>query len=561
MYGRSELIEMLHKIDRKSYPAYKSLKGQYAFENYTLSIDHVQGDPFASPSGVSIHIPLKKAHFPEKYYAETHTRTALEDTILRRFASELNAVSFKAGGSGKSGLISTSRCGQEILKRTAVQLTDRELIARCEIGFPANGRTINARALEKILFELLPSAVRKSLYADSWNPETLRQTYELAVNQKFIRNELKKRRLSAFIADGSILPRESGVSQKPLKGAIAFQSPDSCRITMELPYGKAITGMAVPNGITLIVGGGYHGKSTLLQALERGVYNHISGDGREYVITDDSALKLRAEDGRSIRNLNLSMFIHDLPNGKDTECFSTADASGSTSQAAGVVEGIEAGSRLFLIDEDTSATNFLVRDEFMQRIVHPDKEPITPFLARARQLYEEAGISVIIVAGSSGAFFHIADLIIQMDSYRPLDVTDKVSALLKDYPLPKLQVPEFQLPKSRRVFHLKGLRGKGRDGRIKVKVHGKDGFSVAGEEVDLRYVEQITDTEQTAALAAMLKTAVKNGCEDSIGNIAGKIWKQLKDRGLESFQEGAPGPGFAQPRIQEIFLMLDRYRG
>lgn len=561
MLNQSDLMEKLHQVHRKSYPAYKSLQGQYACNGYVLSIDHVQGDPFASPSGVSVHIPLKETGFPELYYKEEVSRTALEDILLRRFGTELEKISFKARGSGKSGLVSTTRCGQEILSRTGMRITDKNLIARFEVGFPAKGRTIDAIELEKILIRLLPEAIKKSLYRNSWKPEILRDVYELSQDQLYIRKELEQRNLAAFVADGSVLPRESGISQKPLKGAVAFMSPLSCRVEMDLPFHGKITGMGVPRGITLIVGGGYHGKSTLLQALERGVYDHIRGDGREYVITDETALKLRAEDGRSVKNLNLSLFIHDLPNGKDTCCFTTKDASGSTSQAAGVMEGIEAGSRVFLIDEDTSATNFLVRDEFMQKIVHPDKEPITPFLARARDLYEKAGISTIIVAGSSGAFFHIADMVIQMDNYRPVNVTDKVKSLLDQYPIPELKVPEFDLPREKRTMSFKNIERKGKNGRIKIKIHGRDGFSIGTENMDLRYVEQLVDTEQTAALAGMLKMLIQAGGSHTIQQMSDAVWDQMRKKGLESFQEGAAHLGYARPRKQEIYLMLDRYRG
>lgn len=180
-----------------------------------------------------------------------------------------------------------------------------------------------------------------------------------------------------------------------------------------------ITGMGIPKGVTLIVGGGYHGKSTLLKALEAGVYNHIAGDGREYTVTDDTAVKVRAEDGRSIHDVDISMFIRNLPNGKDTVHFVTQDASGSTSQAAGVAEAVEAQTKLLLIDEDTSATNFMIRDVLMQRVVHGSQEPIIPFIDRVRELYEKEGISTILVAGSCGSYFHKADLIIQMNRYEP----------------------------------------------------------------------------------------------------------------------------------------------
>ena len=228
-----------------------------------------------------------------------------------------------------------------------------------------------------------------------------------------------------------------------MRDCVAFSSPDSLRVSMELPHKGKITGMGIPAGITLIVGGGYHGKSTLLNALELGIYNHIAGDGREYVITDITAQKLRSEDGRFIKDVDISLFINDLPNKKDTYRFSTEDASGSTSQAAGIVEGMEAGSRVFLLDEDTSATNFMVRDSFMQQVISREKEPITPFLERAEDLFEKAGISTILVAGSSGAFFHIADTVIQMDNYVPVDITRKVKALCASYPLNDRKAPEY----------------------------------------------------------------------------------------------------------------------
>ena len=408
MKTSEDLRQQLHSINKKSYPAYKGLKGMYGFGDYILSIDHVQGDPFASPSHISVRISHQSAGFPADYYNTPLTRTTLCDYLTRRFAEQIDHYTFRAKGSGKSGLISVSRCGQEVLSRTACEIDEKGITARFFIGFPANGRTINSTELEKILFDFLPVCVKKAYFYSSQNKQQLLAWIHTALDQDYIRQELRRRNLAAFVADGAILPRESGVSSRPMKDSIPFTSPDSLRISMDLPYKGKITGMGIPRGITLIVGGGYHGKSTLLNALELGVYNHIPGDGREYVLTDDTAVKLRSEDGRFIKDIDISLFINDLPNKKDTHCFSTLDASGSTSQAAGIVESIEAGSRLFLLDEDTSATNFMVRDAFMQRVILREKEPITPFLERARDLYEKAGISTVLVAGSSGAFFHIA---------------------------------------------------------------------------------------------------------------------------------------------------------
>lgn len=579
MKNSEELRQQLRSINRKSYPAYKGLKGLYHFGNYILSIDHVQGDPFASPSHVSIQISHRDAGFPVEYYKDTLTGTTLCDYLTRQFEKQVSQYSFRAKGSGKSGLLTVSHCGQEILSRTACEITEKGITARFFVGFPANGRTINATELEKILFDFLPVCIQKSFFYSILNAKELQNYIELAEDQEFIRQTLPAKNLCAFIADGSILPRESGISSRPMKASVPFTSPDSLRISINLPHKGKITGMGIPKGITLIVGGGYHGKSTLLNALELGVYNHIPGDGREYVITDATAVKLRSEDGRFIKNVDISMFINDLPNKKDTCCFSTLDASGSTSQAAGIVESIEAGSHLFLLDEDTSATNFMVRDAFMQQVIQREKEPITPFLERAEDLYKKAGISTILVAGSSGAFFHIADTIIQMDNYVPKDITASVKKLCSQYPLPAVSVTDFQLPHSHRIMsrpaesskHLRhNSRGNHSDSgaakpeRLKTRISGTDGFSLGRQEIDLRYTEQLIDAEQTAALGLLLKYAVEHLADGrrTLPEIVQYLWKNISLHGLSFFTENQKiSCGYATPRIQEIYACLNRYRG
>lgn len=575
MQSSRELQNQLRSIDHKSYPAYKALRGSYQFDGYQLNIDHVQGDPFAAPSRVSVFVPASVAAFPE--YAEKNelTRHALSDFLARQFAKQVNQYTFKAKGSGKSGLISVTQCGQEVLYRTACEVTNKGITARFAVGFPANGRTINARELEKILFEYLPVCVTQAFSYKNLNAKAVQAAIELAEDQDYIRKQLDTMGLVAFVADHAVLPRESGISSKPMKNSVEFESPESLRVSMELPHKGTITGMGIPKGITLIVGGGYHGKSTLLTALELGVYNHIAGDGREYVITDESALKMRSEDGRFIKDVDISMFINDLPNKKDTHCFSTEDASGSTSQAAGIIEGMEAGSRVFLLDEDTSATNFMVRDAFMQRVVSPDKEPITPFLSRARALYEQAGISTILVAGSSGAFFHIADTVIQMDNYRPVDITEKAKALCASFPISEEMPTPFSMPQSHRIMtkdangatrrrdYRTGAVKKDEPERLKVKVMGRDGFALGKQNVDLRYIEQLIDTEQTAALGIMLKYAVEKLIDGkrTLSDIAEYMITQMQKKGLSFFAEGSYIPGgYAMPRPQEIYACLNRYR-
>lgn len=382
----------------------------------------------------------------------------------------------------------------------------------------------------------------------------------LSDDQQAIRQELKKQGLIAFVANGSILPRATGVSDKPMRDAVKFKAPSSMEVKMQLPHAGEMTGMGIKRGITLVVGGGYHGKSTLLKALEAGVYNHIAGDGREFVITDDTAVKIRAEDGRSVKKTDISMFIGTLPNGRDTKAFSTEDASGSTSQAANMIEAMEAGTEVFLIDEDTSATNFMIRDELMQRVVNRDCEPITPFIDRVEELYERFAISTVLVAGSCGSYFHKADTVIQMNRYVPVDVTDLAKKEAAQFPLLLETLKPAEKPDFQRILFTSRAGAKD---RMKIKTMGKDALSIDRETVDLRYVEQLADTEQVVMLGHILKYVLQNmaGGKKTLREIVEELFHIIGQKGMQGIYGGKYLPtGLAMPRKQEVFACLNRYR-
>lgn len=568
MKTAQQLRAALGAIDHKSYPAYKSLAGSWAFGKYVLNIEHVQGDPFAAPSQLSVAVDARTAGFPAACWESRWNRTALEDYLLRRFGRQAGRFSRQARGSGKSGVLAVTAPGQEVLERTDCQVRSGAVTLRFEVGFPANGRTINAPELEKILFDFLPVCVEQGLlYANTPKGEVAQVT-ALAEDRRFIREELSRLELAAFVADGSVLPRESGVSDRPMKEAVPFCSPEELAVTLDLPHHGPLRGMGVRRGITLIAGGGYHGKSTLLKALERGVYDHIAGDGREYVVTDATAVKIRAEDGRKVTDTDISLFINHLPSGRDTAKFSTLDASGSTSQAANIAEALEAGSRVLLMDEDTSATNFMVRDELMQEVIAREQEPITPFLERALDLWQKAGVSLILVVGSCGAYFHIADRVVQMDCYHARDITGQAKAALKGRPVPALSAPGFHLPAGGRVVDLSGstqtrknYRGDGyRQERLKVKRFGKTAFSVGEREMDLRYVEQLVDAGQTQAMAYMVRYAREQLAGQSVEAVTAELTRLIEEKGLGAVCGGGVVPaGLTLPRVQEIFACFDRY--
>ncbi|ATD53780.1 ABC-ATPase domain-containing protein [Clostridium chauvoei] len=562
MKNLNDLKRELTRIDGRSYKTYKDLEGQYDFNKYILSIDHVQGDPFASPSRVRVIVKQDTAKFPKELFDNKHRNIATSDFLTRLFYKNINRYGEKIFGSGKSGLISISKCPQEILERTAIIIDKEKIEARFYVGFPARGRMVLSRELEKILYNVIPSIVENTLIYSNIEKNKLINRVKLVEDQEFIRKELKERNLIAFVANDSMLPRESGVSQKPLKNGKVFKSPKELEVEINTPNKGIIKGMGIKKGITLIVGGGYHGKSTLLKALELGVYNHIEGDGREFVITDNTALKVRAEDGRCINKTDISLFIDNLPNGKDTVNFITENASGSTSQSANIIEAIESGSKLLLVDEDTSATNFMMRDDLMQKLVSKEKEPITPFIEIVKPLYEQKDISTIIVVGSSGDFFDVADYVIQMDNYNTNDVTKEAKALMRGEILKRIDARKLKISFNFNRVIKRGTIEQGPKG-IKLKTMGVDTISINRENIDLRAVEQVVDNEQLNTIGSVMKWAEGNLMDKNLifEDMIDKVIEEINNNGLISIEKIKGGYGsLAMPRKQEIMATYNRYR-
>ena len=563
MKSKEDLRNMIRRIDHKSYGMYKSLAGSYKMGRYILHIDHVQGDPFASPSRLRIEVPAGAHGFPPAYIEKKDRRIALEDRVLRIFQSRLRKADARSRGSGKSGRISSCTVGQSVLERIAVHFTEKGMEFRFEAGFPAGGRIILGREMDEMIFKTVDDLARTSLLYESWSSrerERLKKDVQLAEDQRYIRDELDRRGLVAFVADGSILPRESGISDRPMKDAIPFTSPDSLRVVMELPHGGRISGMGIPEGITVIVGGGYHGKSTLLKALERGVYNHVAGDGREYVITRDHAMKVRAEDGRCVMHTDISLFIRNLPNGQDTRDFSTENASGSTSQAASLVEAIEAGSGLLLLDEDTSATNFMIRDQVMARLVSEEQEPISTLLSHIRALRRDMGMSFLIVVGSSGDYLSVADLVLQLDHYHVRDVTQKALAIVKEAGIKDIYAggtasgrgPGRKLKK----------RGETRGRRMKLKAMGTDSVMINRDVIDVRHLEQLSEPGQTICMAYYCGWIFSQLNRDQeIAEVVENLYEQIEKEGMLSVIPAGYSCGHpVWVRKQELYACINRYR-
>ena len=546
------LRRILRRIDGRGYKAYKEIAGTYRFGDFDVTIEHVQSDPFAPPSRIAAEIELKKLGLPDWSYSTKVARIATADYLLRRLHDRASKFSRKRG-SGKSGIYSVLKPGQAVLPRSGCEIIGSKLKIRFGIGLPADGRKIKSEVALHMFFAELPQ-ILSAVKAKDFPLDELKSFVDAVVDQNFIRNSLWKLGLVAFVADGAILPRRSGIDDRPMEKAVRFRSPNSMRITLKLPSGKTVSGIGIPQGVTLIVGGGFHGKSTLLEAIQFGVYDHIPGDGRELVVSLAETVKIRAEDGRYIDNVDISGFIRGLPSGYDTQSFGTEDASGSTSQAANIVEALEIGAKLLLIDEDTSATNFMLRDELMRELIR--KEPIVPFIDRAKELFEKFGVSSIIVVGGAGDYLSIADTVILMEEYVPIDATHRAKSIaIKRKYEPRPPFP-FKMPKPRKLQtrYLDPYRGK----KIKVDAKSLTEITFGRYTIDMSAIEQLVEIGQARAIAKLILYMATKYSGLPLRDMVEKALNDIEMHGFDAI--GRVGGGLALPRKFELAAAVNRLR-
>lgn len=556
------LDDQLHRLDGQGYGAYKALKGAYRFEGFTLHIDHVQGDPFAAPSRVRVVMPQAVAGFPMELWQTPGRAVALADFLLR-VAYQGTQERQRQTGSGKSGLIGVVRPSQVILPRSAAQVTADRVELRLTVGLPAFGRRIAGRQAAELLCRSLPDLVDQTLRYDALDAAAMQRQIACAEDADVLRSQLHDHGLVAFVAEGAILPRRSGVDERPLRDrAIPFQAPESLRVTLACPHAGAVTGLGIPQGITLIVGGGYHGKSTLLRAIEAGVYNHIPDDGRQQVVTDGAAVKVRAEDGRSIAGVDISPFIGHLPQGQSTRQFSTPNASGSTSQAATIIEALEAGARVLLVDEDTSATNFMIRDRRMQALIAKDREPITPFIDKVGQLYTDYGLSTVLVMGGSGDYFDVANTVIALEEFVPQDVTAQAQAIAAQYQTDRHReggshfgdlTPRIVQPHS--IDPSKGRRS------VNLKARDTNQLQIGQEAIDLSAVEQLVEPGQVRAIAEAIVYAQRYymSPDHPLFQVVDAVMADLTNHGLDALTDWPMGD-LVMFRGLELAAAINRLR-
>lgn len=532
--------------------------GDLGAEGPTLRLVRGQADPYAPPARVAVHIPGERAGFPARLWETPVRRRALAGFLARRAA--------RVAGGERALRIDAG--GQEVLERGSCQVSpeDGGVTLRFGAALPGNGRRIDGRAAQRLLCGVVPKIAEQALrYAalDAEAAGALDDFVATVEDSDALRRSLPSLGLVAFVADGAVLPRGSGVDDRPATGpsVVAFESPEDLRVTVRLPHAGEVSGMGLREGVSLIVGGGFHGKSTLLRALETGIWDHVPGDGRERVVSLPETVKLRAEDGRGVTRVDVHAFVGHLPDGSDTTDFSTVNASGSTSQAASLCEAVEAGARVLLIDEDTAATNLMIRDARMQALVAKDREPLTPLVDSVRSLHRDHGVSTVLVMGGSGDYLEVADRVLMMDAYRPSDVTGRAREVASVPTGRHAEAGHFP-PVVHRVPDPASLTSEAR-GRRRVKSRGEDALTFGEYDVDLRSVEQIADSRQVAGIGLALDLLVRRGYADGRRTLAEALDlldAELAEDGAEALL-GVRDEDFAVPRRFETAAALNRVRG
>jgi predicted ABC-class ATPase len=542
----------LHDLDNAGYGGYKRLRGSWEMEGFRLTVDRVQADPFAPPSRLEVAVPADVAGLPAELLASRVRRRALEDYLIRAADEALDDPAFAVDAGS-----------QEVIERSACDLDEAgRVVLRFGVGLPANGRKIKGRQAARLLCDDLPDAVHTALRWDALDGDDARDFVACVEDQVQLRAALDDHGLVAFVADGAVLPRRSGVDDRPLAtaGTLPFTSPESLRTEITLDNAGEVTGMGVPAGVTLVAGGGYHGKSTLLRALERGVYDHIPDDGRELVATRADAAKIRAEDGRRVERVDISGFVGDLPTGDHTTDFSSDNASGSTSQAANIAEALEVGAGVLLIDEDTAATNLMIRDLRMQQLVAKEAEPLTPFVDLIRPLHREHEVSTVLVVGGAGDYFTVADQVVLMEAFRPFEVTEQARKVAADQPGRNQEADHFPAVRHRTVDPWSVDAS--HKGKRKLRSRGLEALQFGSETIDLSGLGQLVDQSQVTGVGLSLARLVDAGYLDGAATVAealDALDEELAEGGVTALRGGHPGD-VALPRFLEIAAALNRLR-
>jgi predicted ABC-class ATPase len=564
-----DLFSLFKRIDEEPFYTYERLSNTiYQADRYHIRFLKIQGSPGAFPASVcQLRVKIAELGLAEESLSNRPRQMATADYLLRAWQAGVTAHARQNRGAQGSGSFQPLSLPPQVLERNLVRFDQEWAYIDFCVSLPGShdNRVQGREATEMFSHEL--TGILDTLKLWGLDVPKLKKHCDVVEDTLTLQHHLKQFGLVAFVGNGAILPRLSGVSQTPLSdGAVPFHAPEAMTVEVELPNAGRTKGLGIRPGVNVIIGGGFHGKSTLLDALVRGVYPHIPGDGREQVVTHKDSAFICAEDGRAVNGLDISGFIDKLPGKVDATQFWTQNASGSTSEAAAIIEAILAGAKLLLIDEDSSATNFLIKDHHMRKLI--PKDTITPLCDRVQELYQRLGVSTLMVVGGSSEYLGVADHVIAMQGYRPICLTDQVGHLA--LPEPRRLAAPLILSDRRRLhadnfdpsYHVKRM-AKTLPIRIKPLRLQEKILEYGNEQLDLTQLMALVDPQQVLAVGYALLLARKKFLDRSLSpsDLAGVLDTMIGEQGLTVLLSDEKVPVFfARPRRLELAGAINRFR-
>ncbi len=535
MASEEVLRKTLKNADGKPFAKYKGIQNVFSLEGFEISFDEVQNDR-SGHTYARVRVPLKAAGFPEDVYGTPSRKVAFRDLVARRFweSARTRARSPIPKTDGGEGYM--PRPGQEILDRGCVAVTEYSLEARFSLDLPSTGGKVNASATEELVFGRIAGIVSDSMLFSAYKLSKMYNHVFTAENADFIRGNLGSRGLAAFVAEGSVLPRRED-DMAPMIDAVPFSCDAAASVEFEVPNGDPVRGWGVPEGFTALVGPSRHGKSVLADAVFAGVYNHIPGDGREYVVSVPDAVYVMAEEGRPVTSDDMSSFISPAP-GLDPSKFDSARASSPASEFAAVAEAMELGSSLVVVDEGYSNPS-VIRKGYLSE----DSAYIS--LSEAGGAMGRAGTSMLMVTGDESAVRH-ADSVFLVKDFKVSPV--KVEMVLEEC---VVKAPEPRCPVSKNMSFEKGRKD------LSVSAPSVRAVEIGSLRIEVPTAAFFDMSQTRAAADAVL--AMKDGMDGS------KTLAELCSEAVESLKASDSEDGnvscayHAYPRPIDVAAVVNRH--
>jgi len=553
MKDKLEFYNILKEVDGREPVDLTRLLGDYDFNRYVVKITQAPQGTDEIQLPVVVRVTHSVAGFPEKLLSSPIRRTALEDFLTRKLSAAIESqATFDASGTARRRII-LPRPGQKILPRSTIQITDEFTDIRLAMLIPTQRGRIDGIALQSVFFDDLPMIVQEALLYCNMDSTEVESFVGLMEDADDIRQSLAQRGLVGFVGSGAMIDRAPGTDVPSYESERTLVIDPALQISFDTPHHGSISGVGITSGVTLILGDMFSGRIELMQALASGIYNHIPGDGREYIVTMPDTVYIASEPGRSVHRVDLGCFLAE-------QDYSSISAGPYHSQAASLIEALEVGARVIIMDESDSCPGFFGGDDRVQSLLG-EREGIASLASRARQLAQELGVSTIIGGHAAVAsFIPIADTILSIKDGVITNITKEAKASLSSIPEPSVPPYDFtQLIETARWVIPSSIDAS--VGRMDGVIHVEDTGTVTFGRYTIRLgiTHQVADIQQTLTLGLIIEYARQRYLDKPrpLRELLDLVERDLSTEGLEQITREVRGD-LARPRRYEIAAALNR---